>query len=60
MTTLDVQHLTRQFISTRYPAVNDISLQLEDGEILALVGPSGCGKTTTLRLIAGLNTPTPA
>ncbi len=57
MTTLDVQHLTRQFISTHYPAVNDISLQLEDGEILALVGPSGCGKTTTLRLIAGLEHP---
>ncbi|HKS37779.1 MAG TPA: ABC transporter ATP-binding protein [Verrucomicrobiae bacterium] len=35
-------------------AVHDLSLGVEDGELLALVGPSGCGKTTMLRLIAGL------
>jgi multiple sugar transport system ATP-binding protein len=35
-------------------AVNDLSLTVEDRELLVLVGPSGCGKTTTLRLIAGL------
>jgi multiple sugar transport system ATP-binding protein len=35
-------------------AVQDVSLAVEQGELLALVGPSGCGKTTTLRLIAGL------
>ena len=35
-------------------AVKDLSLTVEDGELLVLVGPSGCGKTTTLRLIAGL------
>lgn len=35
-------------------AVNDLSLQLDDGEFLVLVGPSGCGKTTALRMIAGL------
>lgn len=38
-------------------AVNQISFTAETGELLALVGPSGCGKTTTLRLIAGLETP---
>ena len=38
-------------------AVNRICLAIADREILALVGPSGCGKTTTLRLIAGLETP---
>ena len=37
--------------------VHGISLTVGDGEILALLGPSGCGKTTTLRLIAGLETP---
>jgi iron(III) transport system ATP-binding protein len=37
--------------------VHGISLSVGDGEILALLGPSGCGKTTTLRLIAGLETP---
>jgi len=35
-------------------AVNDIDLEIKDGEFLVLVGPSGCGKTTTLRCIAGL------
>jgi multiple sugar transport system ATP-binding protein len=37
--------------------VRDLSLRVEDGEFMVLVGPSGCGKTTTLRLIAGLETP---
>ncbi|HLY51103.1 MAG TPA: sn-glycerol-3-phosphate ABC transporter ATP-binding protein UgpC [Solirubrobacteraceae bacterium] len=35
-------------------AVNDINLEVEEGEFVALVGPSGCGKTTTLRMVAGL------
>jgi multiple sugar transport system ATP-binding protein len=38
--------------------VQDLSLTVADGELVVLVGPSGCGKTTTLRLIAGLETPT--
>ena len=37
-----------------YAAVSDLSLDISDGEFVALVGPSGCGKTTTLRMIAGL------
>lgn len=39
-------------------AVDDVTLHIEDQELLTLVGPSGCGKTTTLRIIAGLETPT--
>ena len=39
-------------------AVKDLHLQVEKGEFLTLLGPSGCGKTTTLRLIAGFETPT--
>ncbi|GAA1105145.1 ABC transporter ATP-binding protein [Nocardiopsis metallicus] len=35
-------------------AVNDLSLDIQDGEFLVLVGPSGCGKTTALRMVAGL------
>lgn len=39
-------------------AVRDLSLSVYDGELVTLLGPSGCGKTTTLRLLAGLTTPT--
>jgi iron(III) transport system ATP-binding protein len=39
-------------------AVNDISLDIEKGELVTLLGPSGCGKTTTLRMIAGFEFPT--
>ena len=39
-------------------AVDDVSLDIRDGELLALLGPSGCGKTTTLRMIAGFVEPT--
>lgn len=39
-------------------AVNNVSLSIEDDEFVTFVGPSGCGKTTTLRLIAGFETPT--
>ena len=38
-------------------AVRGVSLDIQDGEFLALIGPSGCGKTTTLRMIAGLEQP---
>ena len=41
----------------RVRALDDLHLELRQGEILALLGPSGCGKTTTLRLIAGLERP---
>jgi iron(III) transport system ATP-binding protein len=53
---LELSHVAKEFGSTR--AVQDLSLQVERGEILSILGPSGCGKTTTLRMIAGLETPT--
>src|SRR5437868_12583874 len=40
-----------------FKAVDDISLDIDDGEFVVLLGPSGCGKTTTLRIIAGFIEP---
>ena len=37
-----------------FPAVNDVSIDVADGEFIILVGPSGCGKSTLLRMIVGL------
>jgi multiple sugar transport system ATP-binding protein len=45
---------TRVFPGSDRPAVDRLSLDVEDGECLVLVGPSGCGKTTSLRMLAGL------
>jgi multiple sugar transport system ATP-binding protein len=47
-----VKHLVKRF--GKVEAVNDVSLQIADGEFLVLLGPSGCGKSTILRVVAGL------
>jgi multiple sugar transport system ATP-binding protein len=49
-----LDHITKRFQSAGPPAVDDVSLLIEDGEFMVLLGPSGCGKSTTLRMIAGL------
>jgi iron(III) transport system ATP-binding protein len=54
---LRLQGVTKRFNPDGPPAVDALSLAVEAGQILALLGPSGCGKTTTLRLIAGFETP---
>jgi iron(III) transport system ATP-binding protein len=57
MSLLCLKQLTKCYPSQPFPAVDRLSVDLEKGEILALLGPSGCGKTTTLRLIAGFERP---
>ena len=52
MSTLDVSGLRVSFGEVR--AVDDVSLSLDEGEVLAVLGPSGCGKSTLLRAVAGL------
>lgn len=54
---LRLEGVSKQFSSMAIPAVNQITLQLHQGELLSLLGPSGCGKTTLLRLIAGFEQP---
>jgi len=55
MATVTFDHVFKRFPGD-VVAVNDLNLQVADGEFLVLVGPSGCGKTTALRCIAGLET----
>ena len=40
-----------------FQAVDNVDLAIEEGAFVAIMGPSGCGKTTTLRMLAGLETP---
>ena len=47
-------HVTRIYPGNDKPSVDDLNLDIKDGEFLVLVGPSGCGKSTTLRMLAGL------
>ena len=56
MAEISLRRLTKRFGTVA--AVHDLTLTLASGELVALLGPSGCGKTTTLRMIAGFESPT--
>ena len=56
MTNITLQGLEKRYGETT--AVGDVSVEIDDGELLCLLGPSGSGKSTTLRMLAGLETPT--
>ena len=55
MAFIEIKNLFKRF--KEVVAINHIQLEVDQGEMLTLLGPSGCGKTTTLRCIAGLETP---
>jgi len=56
MSSVRLEDLSRRY--GRVLAVAGVSLDIREGEFVALLGPSGCGKTTTLRMIAGFIEPT--
>jgi putative spermidine/putrescine transport system ATP-binding protein len=56
MSEVSLENVTKRFDST--VAVDNVSIDIDDGEVMGIVGPSGCGKTTALRLVAGFETAT--
>jgi ABC-type Fe3+/spermidine/putrescine transport system ATPase subunit len=57
MPAVTVRDVVKEFETGNVRAINRVSFEVEEGELLVLLGPSGCGKTTTLRSIAGLEEP---
>src|SRR5436190_9381162 len=53
MAAIEMKNIVKQY-GDGFPAANDVSIDVEDGEFMILVGPSGCGKSTLLRMIVGL------
>ncbi|GAB3025824.1 ABC transporter ATP-binding protein [Natronobiforma cellulositropha] len=56
MARVTLEHITKRYEDVT--AVDDMNVEIRDGEFVCLVGPSGCGKSTTMEIVAGLTTPT--
>lgn len=57
LSVVELKQASKTYPGTSFPAVNELSFCLKEGEIISILGPSGCGKTTILRLIAGFEVP---
>ena len=57
MSLIELSHISLTYPNAPHPALQDLSLTIEEGTILSVLGPSGCGKTTVLRSIAGFERP---
>ena len=57
MTAVEFKHINKQFKNSAYPALNDVSVIIEEGEFVTILGSSGCGKTTMIKMINRLYEP---
>lgn len=55
---IKIENVTKKFPGLKIPAVDNLNLEVKEGEICVLVGPSGCGKTTTMKMINRIHEPT--
>ncbi|NBQ40426.1 MAG: ABC transporter ATP-binding protein, partial [Alphaproteobacteria bacterium] len=56
MSSIQINNVTKKF--GNFAALTNLTLDINEGEFVALLGPSGCGKTTTMNMIAGFEEPT--
>lgn len=57
MTAVEFKHINKQFKNSAYPALDDVSVSIEEGEFVTILGSSGCGKTTMIKMINRLYEP---
>lgn len=57
MTAVEFKHIRKQFKNSAYPALNDVSVSIEEGEFVTILGSSGCGKTTMIKMVNRLYEP---
>ena len=54
---IDLQHVTKTYAKNNKKAVDDLTLQVDGGELFGFIGPNGAGKTTTIKMMTGVLTP---